>query len=105
MSLLTDAQGIFSGASLWCKGANARDSTGKWCSPLSPNAVAWDIYGALIKAKAGNAAYHDSDFDTAYAHLRGKIPAAFTGAGALKNTDIEHYNDTLVFGSISGLFT
>jgi hypothetical protein len=105
MSFLTDAAAIVNASGKWCKGANARTASGKWCSPLSPNAVAWDVYGALIKAKANNAAYHVSDFDAAYAHLKAKIPVVHTGAGALKNNDIEHYNDTLAFGSIAGLFT
>jgi len=105
MSFLTDAAAIVGSSGAWCKGANARDASGKWCSPLSPNAVAWDVYGALMKAWHSNVAYHDSDFQTALAYVRAKIPAAFTGGGARKNTDIEAYNDTLAFGSVAGLFS
>ena len=103
MSLLTDAAAIVASSSAWCKGANARDASGKWCSPLNPHAVAWDVYGALVKATVAGS-YHDSDFDAAYAHLKSKIPTAFPTAHQ-HNTDIEFYNDSLVFSNVAGLFS
>lgn len=102
MTLLTDAAAIVNTSGKWCKKANAKTSTGKWCSPLSPNAVAWDIYGALWKAfKTG--AYVDTDFHAAYAHVRAKIPVNFPNTHQ-HNADIEMYNDSLAFGSVAGIF-
>lgn len=41
---------ILNGGNAWCKGSNAVDSNESPVSALSPDAVKWDLYGALWKA-------------------------------------------------------
>lgn len=39
----------------WCQRANARDAAGRSCRVLSPDAVAFSLYGAVMRsAKAGD---------------------------------------------------
>ena len=37
----------------WSSGAYARDGKGVRCSPCSPNAERWSLYGAIVVAQAG----------------------------------------------------
>ena len=81
----------------WSEGATARDAVGNPCAPLSPNAVSWDIMGALIAANEGNSNY--TNYNLVYKHLQGNIPSEF------KNRDIESYNDSgLAWGDVSMIF-
>lgn len=99
-TLLTDAAALVDTSAAWCVGANARNAEGIWVPAGHSTAVAWDIYGSLMKAQA-EGSYSVADFQEAYAHTRGKIPSDF-GDG---NQDIEYYNDSLEFGDVAAIFS
>jgi len=98
--LLTAAAALVSTEAAWCQKANARDTNGVWCPPDNENAVAWDIYGALLKSKI-EGSFSVSDFQGAYEHVRSKIPADFHQG----NQDIEYYNDTIAFSDVAAIFS
>lgn len=98
--LLAAAGALLGSSSDWCVGANARDADGVWCPVGSERAVAFDLYGSLLKAFL-EGSFVVSDFDGAYAHIQGKIPADFHS----RNTDIDFYNDSLEFGDVAALFS
>lgn len=83
----------------WCKGANARNAAGVYCGAGSPNAVAFDIYGALQKAAFEAGATTFTDMNEAYNMLRDAIPADY------KNRDIESWNDDATFADVKELLT
>jgi hypothetical protein len=99
-TLLSAAAAILGSSGTWCKGANARDANGVWCPIGSSRAVSWDLYGALKRSQA-QGSYSVADFDSAFAHLRAKVPVGFHH----DNRDIEYYNDSLTFGDLAALFT
>lgn len=79
-------QAFFLTSGGWCKGACARDENGKPCSPLSPNAVQWDLYGRMIYL----AFTENTDFTALHAAhgiFQGALP------GGTKSKDIELFND------------
>lgn len=86
---------LLNGGNAWCKGANARDSSGRPCSPLSPNAVQWDFMGALIKSYEGVSDY--TEYHKVLSDLTANIPLSY------KNRDIESFNDDAEWGDLVSL--
>lgn len=84
-------------ASDWCQGACARKADGVACPIGHPDAVAWDIYGALVKAHWDSS---DQDFTfltEAYETLSGRIPSDY------KSRDIEAWNDDSDYNTVMNL--
>jgi len=82
----------------WTRGALARTSTDKPCSPLNPSAVKFDVMGALIVAQKNSSEPDLSSYHAVYNLLRSKIPVD------RRNRDIEAYNDATDWAGISALF-
>lgn len=95
--LITQVKTTLASEANWCKGANARDAAGVYCGAGSPNAVAFDIYGALQKAVFDAGAANYKDMNEAYHMLRSAIPAGY------KNQDIESWNDDATFADVQAL--
>ena len=95
--LITQVKTILATEAKWCKGANARDAAGIYCGAGNPNAVAFDIYGALQKASLEADAPNYRDMNEAYILLRDAIPATY------KNRDIESWNDDATFADVQAL--
>lgn len=96
-SLLSAAAALIATETAWSKGANARDADGNYCPILSPNAESWDLFGALVKARADENETLDI-FHSAYSVIRKNIPSD------RKNQDIESYNDEMDFGDVAAMF-
>lgn len=96
--LLTATQAVLGTESEWCKGAGARKVSGLPCAPLNPDAVSWDIWGALVKASVDIGASLETR-NLVYKYLRDNIPSDY------KNRDIESYNDAIEFADLAGLFS
>lgn len=84
----------------WTKGANARLANGLPCSPGHPDAVTFDIQGALLRAQYNSSEPNYGSLNSVYNTLRGKIP------GGSKNSDIESYNDdsNVLWAQIASIF-
>lgn len=98
-TLKAAALAIFTGPASWCKGANARDSNGLPCPILSPDAVAWDLYGAIYKAaRAGG--------NTNYTFLHELLSDLADGI-TFKSRDLEAWNDdsSTVYSSITSILS
>ncbi len=76
----------------WCKGAVARTASGLPCAPRSPNAVSWDLTGALIKAFEGETDY--TAYHTVLDELTQGIPPEF------KSRDLDAWQDTVDWGDL-----
>ena len=92
---LTAIIALLNSGTAWCKGANARDADGLPCAPRSPNAVSWDLTGALIKLSEGQSNY--TSFNETLSILTTRVPATF------KSRDIEAWNDTATWTSVLAL--
>lgn len=73
----------------WCKGASARDSNGLPVAAMHPDAVQWDIEGALRKAwiESGDVDY--SSLNAARSAIGANVPTSF------KSRDTAAYQDTI----------
>lgn len=83
---------LLDGGTAWCQGANARDSAGVFCPIGSPDAVSWDIYGAMVKSMEPG---DQASFSELYADLSSSIPGSF------KSRDIEAWNDEANWGDVA----
>jgi len=98
-TLKAAALAIFTGSSVWCQGANARAANGDPCPILSPDAVAWDLYGAIYKAaRAGG--------NTNYTDLHG-LMADLSDGLVFKSRDLEAWNDdpSTTYSSITSILS
>lgn len=86
---------LLAGGANWTKGANARTAAGKPCSALSPDAVSFDIYGALLKAVSDSGQTNHAILQKVYTCLRDNIPSDY------KNRDVESWNDDVEWAEIS----
>lgn len=86
-TLKAAALAIFTGAASWCQGANARDAGGKPCPILSPDAVAWDLYGACYKAARAGGNTNYTDLHGLLSEVTGDITPGF------RSRDLESWND------------
>lgn len=97
--LKADIVTLLSGGSAWAKGAVARDSAGLPCAALSPDAVAWDLYGALLKVISDSSQPDHSMLHRMNEYLRNSIPSTF------KSQDIDAFNDAAVWADIDSLLS
>lgn len=91
---------ILAGGASWTQGALARKADGLPCSPFHPDAVEWDMMGALIKAQLESDEPNYASYQLVYASLRDALPAG------TRNKDIESYNDDadVAWSDINALF-
>ncbi len=82
----------------WTKGANARLADNSPCSPLHPDALVFDMMGALIRAQFESDEPDFSSFHAVYNELRSNIPVDY------KNEDIESFNDDALWADVEALF-
>lgn len=91
--LKTAVLALLDGGSAWCKNANAVDGSGNRISPLHPDAVSWDLMGAIIKAFEGETDY--TSYHLVIKDFTDAIPLSF------KSRDIEAWNDDADWSDIS----
>ena len=90
---------ILDGGNAWTSGANARDENAVYCSILSERAVAWDIYGALVKVTFNQESY-------AGRHVMiSEMAKAIPQTSDFKSRDIERYNDLLDWAGVESFLT
>lgn len=81
----------------WCQGATARKSDGLPCAPGHPDAVSWDIVGALRYSWQNGPETSFLFYNEAYDTLRGRIPSGY------KNQDLESWNDSTDYATVMDL--
>lgn len=84
---------LLNGGNAWCKGAGARDANGLPCPPRSPNAVEWDLTGAIIKAFEGETDY--TSYHVVLKELADNIPTSF------KSRDLDAWNDSIEWDDLT----
>lgn len=77
---------LFANPANWCLRSCAFDIDGKPCGALSPNAVSWDVYGALCKINHDNNGEDYTQLHLACDLVKEKIIG--------ENFDLEKWNDS-----------
>ena len=95
--LINSAISILASEDDWCKGSCARKADGKACPIGHPDAVSWDIYGALVKAHWASAESNFAFLNEANLLLTSRIPSDY------KSRDIEAWNDDSSFADVINL--